>query len=64
MDKEYWKSFGERVRARREELHMSQLALALKIGYKSKQSVSKIESGIRGMDADRLQATRIRMPKK
>ena len=54
MDNEYWKSFGERVKARREELGISQLTLALKIGYQSKQAVSKIENGIRGMDIDRV----------
>lgn len=41
MDKKYMKEFGERVKARREELGMTQLDLALKIGYKSKQAICK-----------------------
>ena len=54
MDREYWKNFGERVKARREEIGMTQLDLALQIGYQSKQAVSKIENGSRGMDVDRV----------
>lgn len=56
MDKDTMrKEIGERIRARRLELGMSQLDLALKIGYKTKAAVSKIEKGQRGMDLDRAQ---------
>ena len=54
MDMEYLKGFGERMRARREELGMSQLDLALKIGYKTKQAISKIEQGERGLKVDKM----------
>ena len=55
MDIEYMKQFGERMRARREELGMSQLALALKIGYSSKQAISKIEQGERSLKIDKIE---------
>lgn len=35
----------ERIKNRREELHMSQDELALKLGYKSRSTIAKIESG-------------------
>lgn len=38
---------GSRVRARRKELEMSQEELALKVGYKSRSSINKIELGER-----------------
>lgn len=40
-------TIGERIRNRREEVGMSQQDLANKLGYKSKVSISKIESGVR-----------------
>lgn len=36
---------GQRIRARREELGMSQEALAFAVGYKSRTSINKIELG-------------------
>ena len=36
---------GERIKQRREELHMSMDDLAQKLGYKSRTSIFKIESG-------------------
>lgn len=36
---------GERIKLRREELHLSQEELALKLGYKSRSSINKIELG-------------------
>lgn len=35
---------GQRIRARREELNMTQDELAKKLGYKSRSSVNKIET--------------------
>lgn len=37
---------GERIRERREELGLSQEELAIKLGYKSRSTINKIESGI------------------
>ena len=36
---------GEKVRQRREELGMTQEELSLKMGYKSRASINKIENG-------------------
>lgn len=36
-------TIGDRIKLRREQLHMSQEELATKIGYKSRSSVNKIE---------------------
>lgn len=36
-------TIGDRIKMRREQLHMSQEELAVKIGYKSRSSVNKIE---------------------
>lgn len=54
-NKEQMKSMGERIRARREELGMSQLDLALKVNYNTKQTISMIEHGTRGVQIDRLE---------
>ena len=37
-------TIGERIRLRREQLHMSQDELAKKIGYKSRSSINKFET--------------------
>ena len=57
-------TIGERIKARREALEMSQEELAHKIGYKSKTSINKIELGIQELRqskikqiADALQTT-------
>lgn len=36
---------GKRIRQRREELNISQVELAKKLGYKSRSTIAKIESG-------------------
>ncbi|MCR5722096.1 MAG: helix-turn-helix domain-containing protein [Lachnospiraceae bacterium] len=36
-------SIGERIKMRRQELNMSQEELAIKVGYKSRSSINKIE---------------------
>lgn len=43
-------TIGERIKQRREALHMSQEALAKAIGLKDKSSISKIESGNPSLD--------------
>ena len=57
-------TIGDRIKARRDELGMSQEELAHKIGYKSKTSINKIELGIQELRqskikqiADALQTT-------
>lgn len=57
-------TIGERIKARRDELGMSQEELAHKIGYKSKTSINKIELCIQELRqskikqiADALQTT-------
>lgn len=37
---------GDRIRARREEIGMTQEELATKMGYKNKSTIAKIESGV------------------
>ena len=39
---------GARIRTRRLELGLTQEELALKVGYKSRTSVNKIENGVEG----------------
>lgn len=58
------KTIGERIREKRESLHMSQEELALKLGYKSRSSINKIEIDGRNLPqkkikdiADALQTT-------
>lgn len=48
-DKEFYEQLGKRIKARREELGMSQEQLAEKIGYKGKSTISMIEAGTRGL---------------
>lgn len=45
---------GDRIRARREELKMSQDELARAIGYKSRSSINKIELDGRGLPQDKI----------
>ena len=47
-------TFGERVRARREQLDMTQDELAKKLGYKSRSSVNKIELDQRNMKQSQI----------
>lgn len=49
-------TIGERIRRRREELGMSQEELALKIGYKSRSSVNKIELDIYNLQQPKIVA--------
>ena len=39
-------NIGKRIKARREELGMTQAELAKRLGYKSKTTIAKIESGV------------------
>ena len=48
-------TIGQRIRLKREELGMSQEELALRIGYKSKSSINKIE-----LDVQNLRQTKIK----
>ena len=50
------KRIGQRIKARREELGMTQEELSLKIGYKSKSSLNKIELGIQGLRQSKIKA--------
>ena len=45
---------GDRIRARREELGISQEELAKAIGYKSRSSINKIEIDGRGLPQDKI----------
>ena len=45
---------GDRIRANREELGMSQEELATKIGYKSRSSINKIEKDGRGLPQSKI----------
>lgn len=45
---------GERIRQRREELHMTQDELAQKVGYTSRSSVAKVEANANGMVQSKL----------
>lgn len=49
-------TIGERIRSRREELRLSQEELAIKIGYKSKSSINKIELGERVLTQSKIKA--------
>ena len=48
---------GKLIRARRKELGMTQEELALKIGYKTKVAVYKIEKGERKLPSDKITVT-------
>ena len=49
-------TIGDRIKARREELGMSQEDLALKIGYKSRSSINKIEQDSRKLTQSKIKA--------
>lgn len=49
-------TIGDRIRVRREELHMTQLELANKIGYKSKASINKIELSVQNLKQSKIKA--------
>jgi transcriptional regulator with XRE-family HTH domain len=53
---ELWKRVGAFVRARREELGLSQGDIIRVLGYKSRNAVSNIEVGIEGLPAKRAYA--------
>ena len=46
----------KRIKARREELGMTQEELAQKLGYKSRSSISKIEAGINDIPLSKIKA--------
>lgn len=49
-------TIGGRIKARREELGMSQEELANKIGYKSKSSINKIELDVQQLRQSKIKA--------
>lgn len=49
-------SIGERIKARREELGMSQEELATLLGYKSRSSINKIELGGNELTQKKIQS--------
>lgn len=53
---ELWKRVGAFVRARREELGLSQGDIIQALGYRSRNAVSNIEVGIEGLPAKRAYA--------
>lgn len=53
---EYTKQFGERVKARRKAMGLTQLDLALRMGFKSKQAISHIEAGDRNLKQSQVAA--------
>lgn len=54
--KEFMESMGWRVKNRREELKMSQEELALRLNYKNKASISRIESGLNEIPQSKMRA--------
>ena len=49
-------TIGDRIRARREELHLSQDELAKRLGYKSRSSINKIEIGCQNLRQSKIKA--------
>lgn len=47
-------AIGQRIKARREELGITQQQLAERLGYKSKATINKIETGINGVSQERV----------
>lgn len=56
MKDEFLKAFGERAAARRQELGLSQLEVAHKIGFKTRQAYSLVECGERGLSQSKCVA--------
>lgn len=54
--KEFMESMGFRVKNRREELNLSQEELALRLNYKNKASISRIESGQNEIPQSKMRA--------
>ena len=50
------KSIGERIKEKREELNMSQDELAMRLGYKSRSSITKIEKDGRDLPQKKIYA--------
>ena len=48
------KELGQRIAARRKQLHMTQEELAMWLGYKSKSTINKIELGINDIPEAKL----------
>lgn len=53
---EYTKQFGERVKERRKAMGLTQLELALRMGFKSKQAIHHIEAGDRNLKQSQVTA--------
>lgn len=49
-------TIGERIKARREELGLTQQELAEKLGYKSKSSINKIELNIQNLTQSKIKS--------
>lgn len=47
-------NIGENIRRRREELGLTQVELAARLGYKSKSSINKIEMGINDLPQKKI----------
>ena len=52
----YTKEFGQRVKERRKALGLTQLDLALRMGFKSKQAICHIEAGDRNLKQSQVAA--------
>ena len=50
------KTIGERIKERREQLQLSQEELALKLGYKSRSTINKIEMDSRNLKQSKIKA--------
>ena len=50
------RTIGERIKARREQLQLSQEELAKKMGYKSRSSINKIEMDSRNLTQSKIKA--------
>ena len=50
------KTIGDRIRSRREELGISQHELAVKLGYKSRSSINKIELNSQNLTQSKIKA--------
>lgn len=49
-------TIGDRIKARREQLNLSQGELAAKLGYKSRSSINKIELGMQNLTQSKIKA--------